>query len=240
VGPLLRCLLAVPAHPGVQPAAVPPYPRDTVSGLGRRDPPFEWPPLPVDQVLVAQQLGAGVVLCVGAGDTLELASAHLISLFLEGCDDLVKLPAGSIVRDRLAKTLQLRRVHHVPAARRNQTLGIQRNVPTAGGAGVDVQLVGRLVGREADVPVWSREMSATELRLEVGEQRDHRSFDFVFVLVSVRIEICLRVVRAQPAKEALEVATPTGKLASHRGKGSWSRASTTSSVGPSSSAVGGR
>src|SRR5207253_9654035 len=66
------------------------------------------------------------------------------------------------------------------------------------------------------VPVWSREMSATELRLEVGEQRDHRSFDFVFVLVSVRIEICLRVVRAQPAKEALEVATPTGKLASHR------------------------
>src|SRR5207249_5861235 len=96
------------------------------------------------------------------------------------------------------------------SARRHQTLRVERHVAAAVEIGVDVQLVGRLVGREPNVTVRTRDtMRRPELGLEVGEEREHRRLDLRFVLLAVRLEVSLVVVRAQAEEETLEVALPT-------------------------------
>src|SRR5207249_11196739 len=52
-------------------------------------------------------------------------------------------------------------------------------------------------------------MRRPELGLEVGEEREHRRLDLRFVLLAVRLEVSLVVVRAQAEEETLEVALPT-------------------------------
>ena len=58
-------------------------------------------------------------------------------------------------------------------------------------------------------------MRRPELGLEVGEEREHRRLDLRFVLLAVRLEVSLVVVRAQAEEETLEVALPTRERSWH-------------------------
>ena len=64
--------------------------------------------------------------------------------------------------------------------------------------GINVQLVRRLVGGEADIAIGPGDaMRRPELGLQVGEQGQHRRLHLIFVLASVRLEVGLVVVQAQ-------------------------------------------
>src|SRR4030088_2276292 len=127
----------MPRHPVVEPVAISPDFHDPVARVRCSDPAFDRPPLPVDKVFVAQQVGTWMLRQIGAGGAFELPTAHLVPLVLEGCDDLAALTARSIVGDRLAKPSQLRGIHQVPTAASILFLSVQRNVAATGSAGVD-------------------------------------------------------------------------------------------------------
>src|SRR5262249_61539562 len=90
-------------------------------------------------------------------------------------------------------------------ARRDETGRIQRHITASASIGIDVGLVRRLVGREPDVPVGAREPRRTELRLQVGEESDHRPLYLFVVLSAVSLEVSFRVVSPKPEEVALEV-----------------------------------
>src|SRR5438309_1502549 len=61
-------------------------------------------------------------------------------------------------------------------------------------------------------------MRRPELRLEVGEERQHRGLDLGLVLAPVRFEVSLVVIGSKAEKKPFEVALPAGELASHAGR----------------------
>src|SRR5207249_10561669 len=82
-----RSPVHVLAHPCLQVRAVAPHLRHPVPRLRRCDPRLGRPPLPVDEPLVPQQLGARVVLRIRRGDTLELLALYVVTLLAQAGDD---------------------------------------------------------------------------------------------------------------------------------------------------------
>src|ERR1700694_3896069 len=83
----------MPGEPGVQITAVPPGLRHAITRFGGCDPRARFPPLPVDQALVAEQVAARVVRGVGRRYTLQLLPGYVIFLFPQSADELAELLA---------------------------------------------------------------------------------------------------------------------------------------------------
>jgi len=130
-----------------------------------------------------------------------------------------QLFAGAVGGGRVPQALELRIVDHVASAGRDQALRVERHVAAAHAVGIDVQLVRRLVGGEADVAVRTRDAARrSEFGLEVRQQGDQRRFDLFVVLAPVRVEPRLVVVGAQAQEETLEVPSPASERPGHAGQ----------------------
>src|SRR5205823_2791139 len=166
--------------------------------------------------LVAQEVCAWMVLRIRRRNALQVLALHLVTLLAQRVDDGDELLARSVGRDRLAEALELDVVDHVAPAGGDEAFGVEGDVTAALEVGINVQLVGRLVGRESDVAVGPRHPARrTELRLEVGQESEHRRLDVVLVLAAVGLEPRLVVVCAQTEEEAFEVALPAAELTRH-------------------------
>jgi hypothetical protein len=73
----------------------------------------------------------------------------------------------------------------------------------------DVGLVGRLVGREAHVPVDPEDLHGAEDRRQLRGQLLHRSAHLGLVLLPVRLEVALGVVHLETPEKSDEVTFPS-------------------------------
>src|SRR5262249_34922811 len=87
--------------------------------------------------------------------------------------------------------------------------------PLAALHGGDVGLVWGFVGREADVAVDAEHPPRSELRLQLGEEREHRPSHASLVGVAVGLEVPLRVVELQADEEALRLLGPALERVAH-------------------------
>ena len=165
----------------------------------------------------AKQFDPRVIRRIATGRGLQLVATHVQAGGLHRVDHPGK-PLASGARHRLPIARQPTGVRHMSTGGRKKLMGVEVDVEPAGG-GADVGLVGRLVGREADVAIDAEDPARAEMRLQLGQQLQHRSFDLVLVLFAMGLEVPFRVVQLETLEEADEVALPA--LESHRrhGKG---------------------
>src|SRR2546427_10647895 len=92
-------LIEVLGHPRIQVGAVAPDLGHALFRLRGRDPRFRGPTPPVDQALVAKEIGARVILRIRRWHALELLPLDVVSLLAKGGHDPRELVPRAIVGD---------------------------------------------------------------------------------------------------------------------------------------------
>jgi hypothetical protein len=146
------------------------------------------------------------------GHASELAMATDIDLLAGQCgDQRLEGRATGLGVDRLPVPGELVPLHLVHPGAGAEPFRIEANVATLVEHCGDLGLVRRLVRAEPDVTVRPEDLAASELGLELREQRGHRCVHLLLIRLLVRGPVRLRVVDRELLEELQGIGWPSAK-----------------------------